>query len=213
MGKNRAGLACGRSNPKPLHRGIAAPYVVHIPVTPMSLDAIASSIHKFYAMTKQNFFNTIHTGLVGAKFSDARNGNLLEAMNLALNALGRHYIDRSFTRTGLSLLVISPGNGAYNVDASMLDLTRRRIIDDGIGCDLITLDQPALHITPVFRWKATQSSKSNNYEIPTWIHQLYFDGAGVLHEGMRVTESNAKCAPKTFSFSLPACFSWRPRAP
>lgn len=50
-----------------------------------------------------------------ACFARASDGNLLEAMNLSLDALGRHYIDRSFTRTGLSLLVVTPGTGVFHV--------------------------------------------------------------------------------------------------
>lgn len=50
-----------------------------------------------------------------AHFGKASDGNLLEAMNLSLDALGRHYIDRSFTRTGLSLLVVTPGTGVFHV--------------------------------------------------------------------------------------------------
>lgn len=140
--------------------------------------------------------------LRGATFTSAADGNLLEAMNLALNALGSHYIDRSFTRTGLSLVVVTPGSGAFEVSPSLLELTRRRIVDDGIGCDLITLRKPALHITPVFRtlrqskFMNQQNSPNSKYdfEIPMWIHQMHYNEVGALEEVLRMSQSQAEAA-------------------
>ena len=99
-----------------------------------------------------------------AVFSGACQGNVLEAMNLSLDALGRHYIDRSFTRTGLSLLVLSAGTGIFHVAQDTLALTGQRIADDGVGCDLVCLAPAGLHIAPLFRYRAQSPGSRAPFE-------------------------------------------------
>ena len=43
----------------------------------------------------------------------------------------RHYLDRSFDRTGQLSVVISPGVGVYEVDLDLTNITKQRIIDNG----------------------------------------------------------------------------------
>jgi hypothetical protein len=43
--------------------------------------------------------------------STASQGNVLESINITLNLLHLHYVDRDLHRTGNSLVVITPGNG------------------------------------------------------------------------------------------------------
>lgn len=59
----------------------------------------------FYILT------TFWTG-VPAK---AARGNFLEAINVTLNVLEKHYMDRDLTRTGNSILMISPSTGVIEV--------------------------------------------------------------------------------------------------
>lgn len=44
----------------------------------------------------------------------------------------RHNLDRSFDRTGQLSVVISPGVGVYEVDLDLTNITKQRIIDNGI---------------------------------------------------------------------------------
>ena len=45
----------------------------------------------------------------------AARGNFLEAINVTLNVLEKHYMDRDLTRTGNSILMISPSTGVIEV--------------------------------------------------------------------------------------------------
>jgi DEP domain-containing protein 5 len=43
----------------------------------------------------------------------APEGNILEAVNLALNPFDKHYVDRDLSRTGLSIVIVTPGTGIF----------------------------------------------------------------------------------------------------
>ena len=53
----------------------------------------------------------------------AYQGNVLEAINLALNPYDRHHLDRDFVRTGLCLTLITPGTGYFKVDKQCVSVT------------------------------------------------------------------------------------------
>ena len=79
------------------------------------------------------------------EITSAQNGNLLEAVNIALNPFDRHYIDRDLSRTGLCIIVVSPGTGLFRVDKSLLRLTTERMLENGIRLDLVCLSRLPLH--------------------------------------------------------------------
>lgn len=58
--------------------------------------------------------------------SSAQQGNLLEAINITLNVLQYHYMDRDLSRTGNSIVVVSPGDGVFEVDKDLAGITRQR---------------------------------------------------------------------------------------
>ena len=78
--------------------------------------------------------------------SDASCGNLLEAINLALDVLEVSYEEQDLSMTGKSVVVLSAGSGVYEVDYRLSQMTKQRILDDGIGCDLNP--NPNLHPNP-----------------------------------------------------------------
>jgi hypothetical protein len=84
--------------------------------------------------------------------SPASEGNLLEAINLALNPFDKHYIDRDLLRTGLSIVVVTPSPGLFEVDKKLCRLTTQRMIDNGIGCDIVSLSKPPLYTVPLFQF-------------------------------------------------------------
>eukprot|EP00906_Rhabdomonas_costata_P006626 RCo009643 len=45
------------------------------------------------------------------QFSTAKDGNLLECVNMALNDFERHYVDRTLTHAGQSIMVLTAGRG------------------------------------------------------------------------------------------------------
>jgi hypothetical protein len=69
-----------------------------------------------------------------------------------LNPFDEHYIDRDLSRTGLSMLIITPGTGHFAVDKNMLRLTTERMVDHGIGLDLVCLTKMPLHSVPLFSY-------------------------------------------------------------
>jgi len=71
--------------------------------------------------------------------SSAQNGNLLEAINLVTTQYAEDYIDRDLVRTGLSVMVISPGTGMFEVDENILQLTTDNLAHNGIGIDLVSI--------------------------------------------------------------------------
>ena len=98
--------------------------------------------------------------------SNAFNGNFLEAINLTMNEFSKHYVDRDLKHTGQSILVISPGSGYFSVDRSLSDLTKQKIIDNGIGCDLICMGRPPLHAVPLFHYVDENESSVSKKQIP-----------------------------------------------
>lgn len=72
----------------------------------------------------------------------ASEGNILEAINTTFNVLDKHYMDRDLVRTGNSIVMITPGCGFFKVEPKLAQITKQRMMDNGIGMDLISLSQP-----------------------------------------------------------------------
>ena len=85
--------------------------------------------------------------------SSASSGNLLEAINLASSQFSSDYIDRDLVRTGVSVMVISPGAGVFEVDYELLVATTENLIDNGVGIDLVCLSRMPLHSVPLFKYR------------------------------------------------------------
>ena len=81
-------------------------------------------------------------------------------MNLVLNPFDESYIDRDLSRTGLSIVVITPGVGHFAVNKNMLRLTTERLLDLGITLDLVCLAQLPLHVTPIFSFMSQRLPES-----------------------------------------------------
>lgn len=90
--------------------------------------------------------------LVGT-LSYAHDGPILEAINLILNPTETHYIDRSLSLTGTSMILVTPGTGYFVASKRLLRTTTLRILDQGFGLDLVTLAKKPLHRTPIFSFK------------------------------------------------------------
>jgi len=114
----------------------------------------------------------------------AAGGNLLEAINITLNVLRYHYMDRDLTRTGNSIVVVSPGDGVFEVDKELAGITRQRMMDCGVGSDVVSLSLPPLHMTPFFVYRnpptEQQEQKSftdwkTYFECPHWLNVCFVD--------------------------------------
>eukprot|EP00977_Amphora_coffeiformis_P002947 scaffold568_cov160-Amphora_coffeaeformis.AAC.4 len=110
--------------------------------------------------------------------SSAGQGNVLEAINVTLNLLQFHYLDRDLHRTGNSIVVVSAGNGVFEVSKELSQITYQRMMDNGIGSDMVSLGLPPLHTAPFFMYvKEHQAvgadgvdSSESYFEVPHWMH-------------------------------------------
>jgi DEP domain-containing protein 5 len=93
---------------------------------------------------------------IEAEPSLAMHGNVLEAINLASSQFAYDYIDRDLMRTGISVVVITPSPGLFEVDYETLRMTTEALIGNGIGIDLVCLPKMPLHSVPLFRYRNPQ---------------------------------------------------------
>lgn len=118
----------------------------------------------------------------GRRPSRAAEGNLLEAVNVTLNLMQFHYMDRDLHRVGNSLVIISAGCGVFEVDRGLAGITYQRMMDNGIGSDMLSLGLPPLHTAPFFSYnkelfdlEAQGFDKEKEYhEVPHWMHLSFF---------------------------------------
>ena len=79
----------------------------------------------------------------------------MEVHNVSLNVFEKHYLDRSFDRTGQLSVVITPGVGVFEVDRELTNITKQRIIDNGIyliiNTAIVTIRGPILFLS-LFYW-------------------------------------------------------------
>ncbi|BEJ00902.1 hypothetical protein CcaverHIS631_0507590 [Cutaneotrichosporon cavernicola] len=114
---------------------------------------------------------------------------ILEAINLALNPYDEHYIDRDLSRTGLSLMILTPGTGHFSVDKNLLRLTTERMIDHGIALDLVCMTKMPLHSVPLFSYmserpKRTMDDDGEIKNKPATPDPLYYDAPHVSDRDM-----------------------------
>lgn len=117
--------------------------------------------------------------------SAATHGNVLEAINLASSQFSTDYIDRDLDRTGVSIVVISPSAGLFEVENDLLVATTENLIDNGVGIDLVCLSKMPLHSVPLFKYRAPQSM---------------FEDAALV--SLRTTEGEEKTLKGSFSNSM-----------
>jgi hypothetical protein len=114
--------------------------------------------------------------------STAAQGNLLEAVNVTLNLMQFHFMDRDLHRVGNSLVIISAGCGVFDVDRGLAAITYQRMMDNGIGSDMLSLGLPPLHTAPFFHYNNDLfgveahgvDDEKNYHEVPHWMVSYLF---------------------------------------
>lgn len=93
------------------------------------------------------------THIIAGRPSDAIHGNILEAINLATSQFSTDSMDIDLVRTGVSVVIITPGTGHFEVDYENLRLTTENLVSNGIGIDLVCLAKMPLHSVPLFKYR------------------------------------------------------------
>ncbi|OQS06533.1 hypothetical protein THRCLA_01423 [Thraustotheca clavata] len=93
--------------------------------------------------------------------SRAVDGNILEAINVTLNILDKHYMDRDLYRAGQGIVMITAGCSVYKVQQRLAQITKQRMMDNGVGMDMISLTKPPMHPVPLFIWQNEPASSNN----------------------------------------------------
>jgi len=89
---------------------------------------------------------------------------------LFLLVFERHFIDRQFDRLGQMSLVITPGAGVFEVDRELTNMTKQRVLDNGIGSDLVCLGEQPLFAVPLFKFFKENPNAADDYQIPHWMN-------------------------------------------
>jgi DEP domain-containing protein 5 len=107
--------------------------------------------------------------------SDSMHGNFLEAINISLNLLDKHFMDRDLMRTGNSIVLISAGTGIFKVRPRLALITKQRMLDNAFGIDFVSLSRPPIHTVPLFVVEGRKFNAKNFYEVPHWMKVSYID--------------------------------------
>lgn len=102
--------------------------------------------------------------VIAGQPSSSLRGNVLEAISLASSQFSEDYIDRDLVRTGLSIVIITPGTGVFEVDAAMLRLTTDNLVSNGIGIDIVCLASMPLHSVPLLKYRSASPVEKENEE-------------------------------------------------
>ncbi|KAK9511936.1 hypothetical protein O3M35_000495 [Rhynocoris fuscipes] len=128
-----------------------------------------------YQQAVLEYNNRPDTVIPKAVNSTAAQGNFLEVLNMSLNVFEKHYLDRSFDRTGQLSVVITPGVGVFEVDRELTNVTKQRVIDNGVGSDLVCLGEQPLHAVPLLKFHNKDSLiTADDYSMPHWINLSFY---------------------------------------
>ncbi|KAG5888099.1 hypothetical protein JTB14_021899 [Gonioctena quinquepunctata] len=133
-------------------------------------------IFQNYLKTVLQYHHRSGVTIPNAMNSTAAQGNFLEVLNMSLNVFEKHYLDRSFDRTGQLSVVVTPGVGVFEVDRELTNITKQRIIDNGVGSDLVCVGEQPLHAVPLLKFhnKDTHLNVPDDYSMPHWINLSFY---------------------------------------
>lgn len=107
-------------------------------------------------------------GRRGHRFTPALKSDILNSIKLSTSLIVDRLKDPDLKHTTTHFIVISAGNGLYDVDYDELLDVGKRILQSELSVDIICLTQPPLHITPLFRYRDKQNDVLHHV-VPGWI--------------------------------------------
>ncbi|CAH0485256.1 unnamed protein product [Peronospora farinosa] len=143
--------------------------------------------------------------------SRAKDGNILEAINVTLNVLDKHYMDRDLNRTGQGIVMMTAGCSIFNVNSKLAEITEQRMMDSGVGMDMISLSTPPLHVVPLFIYCNQSSLKTETtiFETASFLHKLSLNEIpGVEPKTSPETAASFHDIPSLISTSQPKSPVW-----
>lgn len=120
--------------------------------------------------------DVIPQSVISGRPSVAARGNILEAINLASLQFSYDHIDRDLVRTGVSIAVITPGTGVFEVNHDLLVMTTENLIANGIGIDLVCLARMPLHSVPLFKYRQNQGEDHREATEEVWNSESVWPG-------------------------------------
>lgn len=126
--------------------------------------------------------------------SRAKEGNILEAINVTLNVLDKHYMDRDLSRTGQGIVMLTAGCSIFNVNRKLAEITEQRMMDNGVGMDMISLTTPPLHVVPLFIYADEPSvakPRTCAVDIPSFFRNYSFSGVSGAGEMSKSLENSS----------------------
>ncbi|XP_034743800.1 GATOR complex protein DEPDC5 isoform X9 [Etheostoma cragini] len=162
---------------------------------------------------------TFHSMVTNLKRQEAK-----LTITVSPTVFDKHYINRNFDRTGQMSVVITPGMGVFEVDRLLMILTKQRMIDNGIGVDLVCMGEQPLHAVPLFklhnRTTPGDSRVGDDYNLPHWINHSFYTsksqnscssftpriklaGRKLHAEKFKSSKDHTLCSPKDSENSLP----------
>jgi len=98
------------------------------------------------------------------KVGSAEKQNILEAINLALFNLNNEEEDQNLKSTGQQLLIVTAGQGAYRINANVIEPTKSRVLLGGIPIQLISMKERPPYKTPLLVNCCTYANPFKNFK-------------------------------------------------
>ena len=95
-----------------------------------------------------------------------------QALNVTLNVLQKHYVDRDLTRSGNSVVMISAGTGVFYVDGGLSGASSRMPVPCLVLCQCGAV--PKLCCKSLLSWSAMQRALYNKSRTIDSAHRITF---------------------------------------
>lgn len=107
-----------------------------------------------------------------ARFLPTIKSDILNTINLATTLVVDRFRDPDLRHTTTHFILISAGNGLFDVEYDDLLDTGKRLLNSELSVDIVCLSPPPLHASPLFRYRDNMGSL--HHCVPGWIDVSYW---------------------------------------